>query len=105
MVGPKELQRRLSKREDRKLYFAAIVRVSTQRQGNVLHGSKEQQNHFIDGFIADLEKQLNCKIILKRIIEEVSGCEAVLARRTEILEVMKMMEGALLDGLIFEKLD
>ncbi len=52
-VGPKELMRRLLKRADRRLYFAAIVRVSTQRQGNVLHGSKEQQNHFIDNYLAD----------------------------------------------------
>jgi hypothetical protein len=76
-VGLKDLNRKLLNLSKRTLYFATIVRVSTQQQGNVLHGSKEQQNHSINNAIADLEKQLNCKIVVRKQVEDtISGGEA-----------------------------
>jgi len=105
-VGLKPLKRRLLNRKERRLYFAVIIRVSSNKQGNVLHGSLEQQNHFIDTYIKNLEKQLNCKIVVsRRIEEEINGREDATAHRYELHKLLKLMEGNLLDGIIFEKLD
>ncbi len=84
----------------------ACVRVSTKDQGNVQHGSNEQQKNMIERFLKDHSKRKCIDYVLTRTIEEErSGNQAKHHLRTEFRELLNAVRQRKIDFVIVEKLD
>lgn len=83
-----------------------IVRVSSNRQAEVQHGSLEQQKHMIERWAKDQSEINGCKFQVTRVIEEdISGKGSELHKRKGLHELERAIEEREIDFFVAEKVD
>lgn len=84
----------------------ALVRVSSEIQADVQHGSLEQQRHMIERWAHQQAEKTGCVYQIVKVIEEdVSGRGKYIQKRPELRTLESAIENGEIDFFVFEKID